>query len=348
MDSFIFKLTNIFDYDGDGSVFQVFKNETLYYLNDKNLRDVDYKSVGSLFGMNYNSESLKKIDIMIEFGYDLYILRKFLLDLVNFYCNRKILTTKSNIDIIKIYALDENELIKSINKQNEKRKFKIMQKKIWAPLYYMINNNNNNNDRYKRIISDTNNNINYELNNSNNKDNNNFNKDNNNFNKDNLDENMKTGEEWRSFYKKKKSIKKVNILDTNDNNNIQINNRFKSLDNDYVIQSLSTVDNYENKSTKCDYEETSSVLTNINNSDIDSDSDNIKQLKIEDKKKFENIKIYKKQDLQEEIEYNDRIHKLENSEKNIEKIIEKIKDEIYEKRKKNWADISDSCSDLSI
>jgi hypothetical protein len=212
----------------------------------------------------------------------------------------------------------------------------------------MINNNNNNNDRYKRIISDTNNNINYELNNSNNKDNNNFNKDNNNFNKDNLDENMKTGEEWRSFYKKKKSIKKVNILDTNDNNNIQINNRFKSLDNDYVIQSLSTVDNYENKSTKCDYEETSSVLTNINNSDIDSDSDNIKQLKIEDKKKFENIKIYKKQDLQEEIEYNDRIHKLENSEKNIEKIIEKIKDEIYEKRKKNWADISDSCSDLSI
>jgi hypothetical protein len=343
MDSFIFKLTNIFDYNGDGSVFQTFKNETLYYLNDKNLRDVDYKSVGSLFGMNYNSESLKKIDIMIEFGYDLYVLRKFLLDLVNFYCNRKILTTKSYIDIIKSYALDENELIKSINKQNEKRKFKIMQKKIWAPLYYMINNN-----RYKRIISDTdtdikikNNNINYELNNSNNKDNNIF-------NKDNLDENMKTGEEWRSFYKKKKSIKKVNILDTNDNNNIQINNRFKSLDNDEIIQSLSTADNYKNKLTKCDYEEISSVLTNINDSDSDNDSDNIKQLKIEDKKKFENIKIYKKQDLQDEIDYNDRIHKLENSEKNIEKIIEKIKDEIYEKRKKNWADISDSCSDLSI
>ena len=38
MDSFIFKLTNIFDYDGEGSVFQIFKNETFILLNKLNIK----------------------------------------------------------------------------------------------------------------------------------------------------------------------------------------------------------------------------------------------------------------------------------------------------------------------
>lgn len=165
MDSFIFKFINVFSYKGDEkfNIFQIFKGETLQYLNDNNLKNVDYKSVGSLFGMNYNQDNLKNIDILIELEYDFYILKKFIYNLLKYFCKRKILTTKTVDEIIKCYAFDEEELIKAINKQNEREKYKLLQKKVWQPLYntikknYKLNNSNiininNNNLNIKNII----------------------------------------------------------------------------------------------------------------------------------------------------------------------------------------------------
>ena len=134
MDNFIFKFNSIFDYEGQNNIFQIFKEETLQFLNNKNLRIVDYKSIGSIFGMNYNHENVKNTDILIELNYDFYIIKKFVSEIVHFYCSRNRLTKRKYEEIIESYALDNHDLIKVINKTNERKKFKLLQKKIWIPL----------------------------------------------------------------------------------------------------------------------------------------------------------------------------------------------------------------------
>lgn len=142
MDNFVFKLKEIFGFSGKDNFFHVFREETLNFLNNKNLQMVDYKSVGSLFGMNYIQDNNKNIDILIELNYDFYIIKKFIKELLYFYCERGNLTNKKYKEIIECYAFDTNDLIKVINKNNEKRKFKLLQKKIWIPLNNKIKEQN--------------------------------------------------------------------------------------------------------------------------------------------------------------------------------------------------------------
>jgi hypothetical protein len=135
MDNFVCKFQSIFNYTNDENIFKCFKDEVIEFLNERNMRMIDVKSVGSLFGMNYTSDSLKNIDILIELNYDFYSIRNFINDLIKFMSFRQVITDRSYDEIIKSYALDDNELIKSITKFNERKKFKVIQKKVWLPLY---------------------------------------------------------------------------------------------------------------------------------------------------------------------------------------------------------------------
>jgi len=210
MDSFLFKLNNIFEYEGFNCIFSTFKEETLQFLNDKNLKLVDYKSIGSLFGMNYVQDSIQRVDILIEFDYDFYILKNVIRDLIDFYCTRKILTKKTYEEIIENYALDKQDLCKSITKLNERKKFKLLQRKIWVPLYNAIKTyklKNKSNSNYNLNISkeiDNNNNNSSIINNNSSIINNLEIAINKEMNK--LVEDVVSEEEWTSINKKKKII----------------------------------------------------------------------------------------------------------------------------------------------
>ena len=332
MDTFTIKFNNIFNYKGENNIFKVFKSETLLFLNDNNLKNVDYKSVGALFGMNYNQEGIKNIDILVKLEYDFYILKKLIKDLLIFYSKRKYLTTKNYIEIIKHYAFDEYELNKSINKQNERIKFKVLQKKIWIPLYYIYEKKNN-----------------YKLNNTNIIDNNNNNNNNNNNkimeNNNIFDDEMNT---WKSINKKKtyKNIKNMNFFSYNENiekeeGDILKNNKFNKLindnDNDYDNNEYENDDNEECYNEKEDYEYKNYLNNDINENNnekenYESEEDEIiKGIKERDRKKFNNYKIYNKNDL----EYISLQEKKDKNETNMDKIINNIKSKI----RLEWADI---------
>ena len=331
MDNFIFKFKSIFDYNGDINIFQIFKEETLQFLNDKNLRIVDYKSIGSLFGMNYNQENVKNVDVLIELNYDFYIIKKFVNELVCFYSGRGNLTKKTYEEIIESYALDNHDLIKSINKTNERKKFKLLQKRIWMPLYNAIKtyknkddnknqlkdnyddnyDNGNDDDNYEDkdhevatpppIISHNN----YELNICKVKDDNKYKKA-----VEDMDEN------WFSISGKKKKLK-VNLM--------EYYGTKEPKENKEPIEPKEPKDIYiKNRFSKLVEEE-----------DVEDDYDP------EDRKKFGKYKIYDKYDLQEIKLCEEQYEKLIKSEHNVEKIIINIENEIEYKKKINWADITD-------
>jgi hypothetical protein len=342
MDNFIFKFKSIFDYNGDINIFQIFKEETLQFLNDKNLRIVDYKSIGSLFGMNYNQDNVKNVDVLIELNYDFYIIKKFVNELVCFYSGRGNLTKKTYEEIIESYALDNHDLIKSINKTNERKKFKLLQKRIWMPLYNAIKTyKNKDENKNKNQLKD-----NYDDNYDNDNDNDNDNDDDNYENK-NHEETTPTPIISHNNYelnicKVKDDNKYKKAVEDMDENWFSISGKKKKLKVN-LMEYYGAKENIETKETKEVKEniETKDIYIKNRFSKLVEDEDVEDDYDPEDRKKFGKYKIYDKYDLQEIKLCEEQYEKLIKSEHNVEKIIINIENEIGYKKKINWADITD-------
>ena len=319
MDNFIFKFNSIFDYDGQNNIFQTFKEETLQFLNNKNLRIVDYKSIGSIFGMNYNQENVKNTDILIELNYDFYIIKKFVSEIIHFYCSRNRLTTKKYEEIIESYALDNYDLIKVINKTNERKKFKLLQKKIWIPL-------NNSIQAYKEKIINT-----IKV------------------------ENVKV-ENVKVEYKKKADDNcDINICEEiNDNKRnkirdmddtwVSVNGKKKTLKVNLMecYGENTKTNNVENLGLRLNTEVEINVTNRFNTLiEEEEEEDEDEGYDPEDKKRFGDFQIFNKHNVHDMELCNKQYDKLSNSEQKIEKIISNIEKEIVNKKKIAWADIID-------
>lgn len=160
MNDFTTKLTRIFDTTERSTCLTLLRNEIIEYLKIKKMNKIDYKSVGVIFGLHYDTDVNKNhnlIDIFVEFKYDFYYIRHFVKELINFICDRKFITTKNKIKIYEIFYKDEENITNVIIRINDKKKYNILRNKIWYVLYiqeiekYQYNKNICNINNLKKI-----------------------------------------------------------------------------------------------------------------------------------------------------------------------------------------------------
>jgi hypothetical protein len=141
------KLIEIFNFTiSDNSfqenIFNVLKREFIIFLNkEENIKNVDYKSLGVFFGLNYTREKhSKKIDILLLKQFNFQYLHRFLHKLILFICNRgRLIKERSILEISKIFAFDTYNLKDIIYNYNDILLFEFIQK-LWKVIYnYEVN-----------------------------------------------------------------------------------------------------------------------------------------------------------------------------------------------------------------
>lgn len=137
METFIQKLLCVFNVNTDNCLKKL-KDEILEYLIANKYNKIDYKSVGALFGLSYSVNSdiyYNLIDIIVEHKYNFYELKKFTEGLVIFICNRKLLTNFTPEQVYDFFGNDTKNMLSSIIRVNDKKKFQAIKQLIWKPLY---------------------------------------------------------------------------------------------------------------------------------------------------------------------------------------------------------------------